>query len=50
MLECRICKAFGIVEDATKQELKDASKAQSEPYLWEDNLRVVVWGREQRHP
>lgn len=43
MSECRKCKAFGIVEIPTKQEWNEASNVKSEPYLWKDNSRVVVW-------
>ena len=43
ILKCRKCKRFGTIEDPTKQEWSDALMAESEPYLWEDNSRVVVW-------
>ena len=43
LLECHRCKAYGIVTDPDKQEWKDAANASVNPYLWEDNSRVVIW-------
>lgn len=43
LVQCRKCKRFGFVEDPTKEEWKTAQDADSEPYLWEDNSRVVIW-------
>ena len=43
MVRCHRCKRYGFVEDPDKDEWNDAAEAGSEPYLWEDNSRVVVW-------
>jgi hypothetical protein len=43
LVECRKCKRYGTVVNPTKQELKYASATLPEQYLWEDNLRVVLW-------
>ena len=43
MVSCRKCKRGGFVEDPTREEWKEAVEADSEPYLWEDNSRVVIW-------
>ena len=43
LVECRKCRRFGSVENPNKQEWSDADEAESEPYLWKDNSRVVMW-------
>ncbi len=43
MVKCHKCEMFGFVEDPTKDEWRAADKAESEPYLWNDNSRVKIW-------
>ena len=42
IVECRKCRAFGIVENPTKEEWNEASNTE-EPYLWKDNSRAFTW-------
>lgn len=43
LLQCRKCKMYGVVNNPTKEEWKEAEKVEKGPYMWEDNSRVVIW-------
>jgi hypothetical protein len=44
MVSCARCRMFGVVEDPTAEEWKEAFHAPSSPYRWHDNSRVVTKG------
>ena len=41
IVQCAKCRTIGAVEDPTKEEWANASRAPSQPYVWLDGNRVT---------